>query len=61
MERLGEFQPYRISGPVEVKVEFTTRGERDIRPREGVERLDERTWAFRGKDIVDAWMKYGSM
>ncbi|MGO8814311.1 MAG: M55 family metallopeptidase [Terriglobia bacterium] len=61
MERLSEFQPYRISGPVEVKVEFTTRGERDIRPREGVERLDERTWTFHGKDIVDAWMKYGSM
>jgi D-amino peptidase len=61
MERLGEFQPYRVSGPIEVRVEFTTRGERDIRPREGVERLDERTWAFHGKDIVDAWMKYGSM
>jgi len=61
MERLGEFQPYRTSGPMEVKVEFTTRGERDIQPREGVERLNERTWIFRGKDIVDAWLKYGSM
>jgi D-amino peptidase len=61
MERLGEFQPYRTSGPVEVKVEFTTRGEEAFRPREGVERLNERTWAFRGKDIVDAWLKFGSM
>jgi len=26
-----------------------------------VERLDERTWVFRGKDIVDAWLKFGSM
>jgi D-amino peptidase len=61
MERLREFQPFRISGPIEVKVQFTTTGERDIRPREGVERLNERTWAFRGKDIVDAWLKYGSL
>ncbi len=61
MDRLGEFQPYRTSGPMELKVEFTTRGEQAFRPREGVERLDERTWVFRGKDIVDAWLKYGSM
>ncbi|MGO8792570.1 MAG: M55 family metallopeptidase [Terriglobia bacterium] len=61
MERLNEFRPYHISGPVEVKVEFTTRGEADVSPREGVERLDERTWAFHGKDIVDAWLKFGSM
>lgn len=61
MERLDELQPYRTSGPIEVKVEFTTRGERNIRPGQGVERLDERTWVFRGKDIVDAWLKYGSM
>jgi len=61
MERLGEFQPFRTSGPTEVKVEFTTRGEAAIRPREGVERLNERTWAFHGKDIVDAWLKFGSM
>jgi D-amino peptidase len=61
MKRLGEFHPYHTEGPIEVKVEFTTRGERDIRPSEGVERIDERTWAFRGKDIVDAWLKFGSM
>jgi D-amino peptidase len=61
VERLGEFQPFRISGPIEVKVEFTTRGESVIRPSEGVERLNERTWVFRGKDIVDAWLKYSSM
>jgi D-amino peptidase len=60
MERLGEFQPFHISGPIEVKVEFTTRGEPVIRPREGVERVNERTWVFRGKDIVDAWLKYSS-
>jgi D-amino peptidase len=61
MERLGEFQPYRTSGPMEVKVEFTTRSEPNIQPREGVERVNERTWVFRGKDIVDAWLKFSSM
>jgi D-amino peptidase len=61
MERLAEFKPYRISGPVEVKVEFTTRGERPIHPTQGVQRLDERDWMFRGKDFVEAWLKYASM
>jgi D-amino peptidase len=61
MERLGEFQPYPKTGPSEVKVEYTTRGEEAFRSREGVERLNERTWAFCGKDIVDAWLKFGNM
>ena len=60
MERLNEFKPYKISGPVELKVEFTTRGIHEFTPREGVERLNERTWVFRGKNIVDAWLKYSS-
>ena len=60
MERLSEFKPYRISGPVELKVEFTTRGVREFPPRDGVERLNERTWVFKGKDIVEAWLKYSS-
>lgn len=60
VERLGEFKPYKITGPAEVKVEFTPRGTPDFAPREGVERLNDRTWVFRGKDIVDAWLKYSS-
>jgi len=60
MERLAEFKPYTMSGPVEVKVESTTRGGRSYVPREGVEQQDERTWVFRGKDIVEAWLKYSS-
>jgi D-amino peptidase len=60
MQRLPEFRPYKIAGPVEVKVEFTTEAGRRFEPREGVERVDERTWVFRGKDIMDAWLKYGS-
>lgn len=60
LERLGEFKPYQITGPAEVKVEFTPRGTEEFNPREGVERLNDRTWVFRGKDIVDAWLKYSS-
>jgi D-amino peptidase len=58
--RLAEFKPYRTAGPVEVKVEFTTRGTESFRPRQGVERLNDRTWVFRGKDILEAWLKYSS-
>jgi D-aminopeptidase len=60
MERLGEFKPHKVPGPAEVKVEFTPRGTGSFRPREGIEQLNDRTWVFRGKDIVDAWLKYSS-
>jgi D-aminopeptidase len=60
-ERLAEFKPFDPAGPVEIKVEFTTRGEPTIHPREGVERLNERTWLFRGRDIVDAWLRWSSL
>ena len=61
MNRLAEFKPYTMPGPVEVKIESTTRGGRSYPPREGVEQVDERTWVFRGKDIVEAWLKYSSL
>ena len=60
MQRLAEFKPYTLSGPVEVKVEFTPTSTTMFRPREGVEQLDQRTWIFRGKDIMEAWLKYSS-
>ncbi len=60
MERLGDIPVYRIEGPVEAKVQFTTRGVQYFQAREGVEQIDERTWAFRGRDLKDAWLKYSS-
>jgi D-amino peptidase len=60
VERLAEFKPYKVAGPVEVKVEFTPRGTPDFQRREGVDRINDRTWVFRGKDIVDAWLKYSA-
>jgi D-amino peptidase len=60
MVRLREIPPYHIEGPVEAKVQFTTRGVQYFPSREGVEQIDERTWAFRGEDLKDAWLKYSS-
>lgn len=60
MERLAEIPPVRIEGPVEAKVQLTTRGVQYFQVREGVEQIDERTWVFRGKDLKDAWLKYSS-
>ena len=60
MQRLPEFKAYRLAGPVEVKVEFTPKGTRSFRPREGIEQLDTQTWSFRGKDIVETWLKFSS-
>ena len=60
MERLAEFKPYVTSGPVEVKVQLTTKGTASLDPAPGVEQLDERTWVFRGKNLIEAWLKYTS-
>jgi D-amino peptidase len=58
MEELAEFKPYKISGPVEVKVEYTAPGTPVFRPNPGVERVNERTVAYHGKDIMEAWLKW---
>ena len=60
MEHLAEYKPYRLAGPVEVKVEFVNAAGRTFNPRAGVEQINARTWVFRGKDICDAWLKYSS-
>lgn len=60
MERLPQIKPYKLAGPVELKIEFTPPGTRLHQPREGVEQLNERTWVLRGKDIVEAWQKYST-
>jgi D-amino peptidase len=57
MEKLPEFKPYRVSNPVQIKVEFTVQSTPVFWPQPGVERLDERTYLFRGKDFLEAWLK----
>ena len=61
MKRLAEFKPYRIEGPVEVKVEFTTPGAPGPALGRASQRIDERTVVYRGKNIIDAWFKFGRL
>lgn len=61
MKRLAEFKPYRVDGPVEVKVEFTTTGAPGPGPRRATRRVDERTVVYTGKNIIDAWFKFGRL
>jgi D-amino peptidase len=58
LERLAEFAPYKITGPVDVKLEYTPVGTPANRPREGIERLNDRTWVLHGKDYMDAYRKF---
>jgi D-amino peptidase len=60
MQHLEQVKPYAFARPVEVKVEFTTAGTHSFRSGDGIERIDDRTWLFRGTDIMDAWLKYSS-
>jgi D-amino peptidase len=60
MDRLPAIKPYKMTGPVEVRVQHTTSARVTIyRPQEGVAQVDPRTWIFRGRDIVEAWLKFG--
>lgn len=61
MKRLEEFKPYRVEGPVEVKVEFTTSGAPGPSLRRASRRIDERTVVYTGKNIIDAWFKFGRL
>ena len=58
LERLAEFKAYQVSEPVEIKVEYTTAGTKEFSPREGVERINDRTWALRGKNFMEVWYKF---
>jgi len=62
MGRLPEIQPYRIDGPVELKLELTTEGVDTwfVQPQDGVKQLDERTWLFQGKNFIEAFLKFQS-
>ncbi len=58
MEHLPQVKPYKVAGPVEIKIEYTPWGTGLHQVREGVERVNDRTWILRGKDAVEAWQKY---
>jgi D-amino peptidase len=62
VSKIGTIPPYKVSGPVTLQVEYTTRNSLpvDAEKRVGAEVLDDRTIRFRGKDILEAWSLYRS-
>jgi D-amino peptidase len=60
--KIGTIKPYRVSGPVTLQVEYTTRNSlpADAGLRTGAEVVDDRTIRYRGKDILEAWSLYRS-
>jgi D-amino peptidase len=62
MAKIGAIKPYIVAGPVTLQVEYTTRNSLpvDAEKRAGAQVLDDRTIAFRGKDILEAWTLYRS-
>jgi D-amino peptidase len=62
VSKIGSIQPYTISAPVTLQVEYTTRNSLpiDAEIRAGAAVLDDRTIRFRGEDILEAWRLYRS-
>ncbi len=59
MAKIGIIQPYRISGPVTIQIEHTTRNSLriDAGLAPGAEIVDDRTIRFKGKDFLEAWTR----
>jgi len=57
---IGAARPYRIEGPVTIEIERTTRNSLplDAGRSPGTELVDDRTIRYRGKDFMEAWMRY---
>ena len=62
MRRLGQIPPYRIEGPVTFEVEYTTRNSLPIDAglAPGTEVVDDRTIRYKGKDFLEAWIRYNA-
>lgn len=60
--KIGSIKPYKLSGPVTLQIEYTTRNSlpADAGLRAGAEVVDDRTIRFRGKDVLEAWSLYRS-
>jgi D-amino peptidase len=62
MRKLGIVKPYRVGGPVALRIEFSTRSTLPLNAglAPGSEVIDARTIEFRGKDVLEAWTRYRS-
>jgi len=59
MQRLGEFKPYRVAGPYELKVVFKKGHQAPQATKPGSERIDDQTIIYRGDDLLQTWLKWG--
>lgn len=57
--KIGQVKPYRISGPVTIELEYTTRNSLrlDAAYALGGEVLNDRTIRYRGADFLEAWSR----
>ncbi len=57
--KIGQVQPYRITGPVAIEIEYTTRHSLrlDAGHALGGEVLNDRTIRYRGADFLEAWTR----
>ena len=62
MKKLGQIPPYRIEGPVAFEIEHTTRNSLPIDAglAPGTEVVDDRTIRYKGKDFLEAWIRYNA-
>ncbi len=60
IDLIGKVKPYRVSSPVTLEIEYTTRNTLglDAEARAGVEALDSQTIRVKGKDLLEAWQRY---
>src|SRR6185437_12545018 len=59
MKKIGAVKPYRVTGPVTIEMEYTSR--HALTPnaalKPGAEIIDARTVRFHGKDFLEAWQR----
>ena len=60
MQHLAEIKPYPVAGPSVVKVQFVSSATPYFAARPGVKQLSGRTWEFKGRDFIHAWLKFRS-
>jgi D-amino peptidase len=62
MAKIGTIRPYRIPGPVALRIEYTTRNSLpvDAEARRGAEVLDDRTIQYKADNILEVWRLYRS-
>jgi D-amino peptidase len=59
MKKLNSAAPYRLTGPVTIEIEYTSRNALtpDAALKPGAEIIDARTIRFHAKDFLEAWQR----